>query len=143
MKNKFLEMLKRHEDLRLKPYKDTEGKLTIGYGRNLDDNGISKIEAEILFLHDVENAQIKLMCCKYSSVFKKLCKVRQEVLMNMTYNMGIGGVCTFKKMWGHLEKKEYFLAGSEMLDSKWAGQVGRRAIELAKIMRDGVYYKDQ
>ena len=51
-------MLKRHEGLRLKPYQDTIGKLTIGYGRNLDDRGISKEEAEYLLRNDISRVKI-------------------------------------------------------------------------------------
>jgi hypothetical protein len=50
------ELLSRFEGLRLKPYRDTVGKLTIGFGRNLEEKGISQLEAEFLLYQDIEQS---------------------------------------------------------------------------------------
>jgi len=55
----------------------------------------------------------------------------------MAFNLGFNGLMQFKRMWKHLGRHDYPGAAKEMLNSKWAFQVGNRAIELAKIMRTG------
>ncbi len=53
-------MIKGNEGMRLKPYRCSAGKLTIGYGRNLDDRGISAHEANDLFENDLIDAEMAL-----------------------------------------------------------------------------------
>ena len=128
------ELIKKHEGLRFKPYKDTVGKLTIGYGRNLDDNGITLAEAEQMLSNDIQNCYaecLKLPC------WNKLNEARQAVLLDMCFNLGITRMKTFKKMLAALEVGAYNRAAKEMLDSKWAFQVKSRATELADIMSKG------
>jgi lysozyme len=122
------EVLKRHEGLRLKPYRDTVGKLTIGIGRNLDDVGISEHEAEVLLGNDVNRAIID--CRKMFSNFKQLSSVRKEVLINMMFNMGYSTFSKFKHLKEAVENEQWKKAGYEMLNSKWYEQVGRRGREL-------------
>ena len=66
-------------------------------------------------------------------------EVRQGVLINMMYNLGWPRLSKFKKMLAAFESKDYKLASIEMLDSKWAVQVGRRATELSDIMKAGTH----
>jgi len=126
--------VKRHEGLRLKMYKCTAGKNTIGYGRNLDDVGISADEAELMLKHDLENAEID---AKRFSVYEKLNQVRKDVLIEMVFNLGYSRLSGFKKMFAALERKDYDEAANQMLDSKWARDVGERARTLAYFMRIG------
>lgn len=132
-----LEQICRHEGLRLKPYRDTVGKLTIGIGRNLDDRGITKEEAKLLFLNDIRHTMHALdIEMKW---WTNLDPVRQGVMLNMAFNMGVGGLAKFHRMKTALRNKNYGKAAMEMLDSKWAKQVGPRATELAKQMESGNY----
>lgn len=128
----LIDQLIRHEGLRLKPYKDTMGKLTIGVGRNLDDVGISEQEAKMLLLNDIERA--KSDCMKNLPFFSKLSETRQNVLINMCFNMGIGGLLKFKNTLKAIEEGRYNDAAQGMRDSLWAKQVKGRAEELAKQM---------
>lgn len=130
----LISSVKRHEGLRLKVYKCTAGKNTIGYGRNLDDVGISADEAEFLLKHDLENAEID---AKRFPVYEKLNQVRKDVLIEMVFNLGYSRLSGFKKMFAALERKDYDGAANEMLDSKWARDVGERARTLAYFMRIG------
>ena len=130
----LISSVKRHEGLRLKMYKCTAGKNTIGYGRNLDDVGISADEAELMLKHDLENAEID---AKRFPVFEKLNQVRKDVLIEMVFNLGYSRLCGFKKMFAALERKDYDEAANQMLDSKWARDVGERARTLAYFMRIG------
>lgn len=129
------ELIKKHEGLRLKPYKCTAGKLSIGYGRNLDDNGISEYEAETMLYNDIQRCYAE--CIKFKC-WNGLNEERQSVLLDMCYNLGISRLKNFKKMFAALERGEYKTAAAEMLDSTWARQVKGRATELAKIMEKGV-----
>ena len=124
-----------HEGLRLKPYTDTVGKLSIGYGRNLNDTGITKLEAEVLLDHDLAQAEID--CRRSFSWFPTLSDTRQRVLVNMCFNLGLPKLKTFTRMLAAIADDDYVTASVEMLQSKWAQQVKGRASVLAKMMRDG------
>jgi lysozyme len=133
----LIQQLMHHEGFRSKPYKCTAGKLTIGYGRNLEDRGLSKDEALYLLLNDIHDAQKAVEAALPWS--KNLTPARRGVLVNMAFNLGIGGLLKFKKMLAATEAGRYSLAAEEMLDSRWATQVGERALELADIMKTGLY----
>ncbi|MBE0370295.1 glycoside hydrolase family protein [Pseudoalteromonas sp. MMG013] len=124
-----------HEGLVCKPYKCTAGKLTIGVGRNLQERGITEQEAEYLLDNDI--TMVLGQVSKQLPVFNQLSEVRKLVLLNMAFNLGIQGLKRFKKMLAALCVEEFNLAAQEMLDSKWAEQVGYRAKELADMMAKG------
>ena len=132
----LMERIKKNEGFSRKPYLDSVGKVTIGYGRNLEDRGISKSEAEYMLINDIHNAEDKLEE-HLGYVLKNLNDARKEVLIEMVFNMGIYSVLKFKKMIKALTLGNYEKAADEMLDSKWAKQVKKRAIELSKIMKSG------
>ncbi len=135
-KERLKEMLIRHEGLRLKPYRDSVGKLTIGVGRNLDDVGISEEEALYLLENDIRRAEkIAVECASSHGVlFESLPEDAQLVLIDMAFNLGYK-LKGFKKMFSALKRRDFDEAAWEMLDSRWARQVGKRATELAEIMR--------
>lgn len=127
--------LKRDEGCRLMPYRDTVGKLTVGVGRNLDDVGISESEADFMLMSDVGRAEGGLD----SKIpwWRTLDETRQRVLLNMAFNMGIDGLLGFKNTLAAVKAGEWSKAADGMLDSKWAAQVGQRAVRLAKLMKEG------
>lgn len=128
--------LERHEGLRLKPYLDTAEppRNTIGYGRNLDDVGISRDEADFMLDNDIDKVERQLQTV---DEYVDLDRVRQTVIANMVYNLGFRGVMGFKNMWRAIARKDYNEAARQMLDSLWARQVGSRSDELAELMRNG------
>lgn len=126
----YVEMIKRHEGFRQYPYKCTAGKLTIGYGRNLDDVGISKEEADYLLDMDLDKHTEELDKVITWAVPKDV----YAVLVDMHYNLGHERFMQFRKMLECLKKLNFKGAAKEMLDSKWAKQVPNRAAELANIM---------
>lgn len=123
------------EGLRLKPYRDTVGKLTIGIGRNLDDVGISKDEAVIMFRNDIHNVQIEL--AQRLPFWSKLNQTRQDALTNMAFNMGVPTFMKFKNTISYLAKGDYKSASVECLNSTWHKQVGERADRIAKQILNG------
>lgn len=123
------------EGLRLKPYRDSVGKLTIGVGRNLSDVGISMHEAMLLLDNDVDAVEDDLD--QRLPWWRGLSEARQLVLANMCFNLGIGRLMGFKNTLAAIKVSDYAAAADGMLASKWAGQVGKRAHRLAKMMREG------
>lgn len=128
-------LLVKHESYRQFPYTDTTGHLTIGIGRNLTDRGISTKEAYQLLDEDILYFTSKLNI--NLPFFNELDESRKIVLIDMCFNLGVRGFMSFKRMLAALAERDYETAAKEMLDSKWAQQVGNRAIELSNIMRTG------
>ena len=133
-------LIKLHEGLELRPYRCTSGKLTIGYGRNLEARGITEAEAGELLLNDINELTAQLSSRLYW--FWGLSIVRRAVLTDMAYNLGINGLLSFKKTLRHIELHDYDAAADEMLNSKWAAQVGQRADRLAEMMKTNHWPRD-
>jgi len=154
----FIEKLIEHEGMVLTVYQDTLGIDTIGVGRNLIDRGISKEEldymdipnmgviyefginendAKYLLENDIEIVE-KELCAAHPCV-EELDSVRQLVLMDMAFNMGVPRLKKFVKMWNAIHEEMFHIAAEEMLDSRWATQVGRRADILSNAMKEGSF----
>lgn len=129
--------LHRDEGLRKKPYRDTVGKLTIGVGRNLDDVGLALDEIELMLDNDIKRAEEMML--KSLPWAAGLDEARKAVLINMCFNLGIVGLLGFKRTLAAIKRGDYLQASVDMVQSKWAGQVGDRARRLAQQMRDGVW----
>lgn len=132
--NQVAEWIKYHEGLKLKLYKDTVDKWTIGWGRNIEDNGISKEEADFMFDNDFARCQRELSRFTW---YTNQPKNVQDALMNMCFNLDISRLLEFKRMIAALIAKDYTVASLDILDSKWAIQVGQRAKDVALMMRQG------
>lgn len=136
------EHLRRHllvdEGMRLKPYTDTVGKLSIGIGRNLTDVGISASEAYYLLENDIEKSYRDLVG-RFPWVLR-LDDVRQVVLTNLAFNMGINGLATFVNTLGAVQRGAYSTAANGLRRSKWYRQVQRsRSERLIQMMITGVW----
>ena len=155
---KLMEKLIAHEGLRLTVYKDSLGIDTVGIGRNLQDRGISKeeldeldipsidhvyeygiTEADAMFLaqNDVQIVEEELL--RAHPCVEDLDAVRQLVLVDMAFNMGVPRLCKFKKMWNAIHERKFDIAAKEMLDSRWATQVKSRSTKLANAMHNGAF----
>lgn len=129
------DLLIRHEGLRLKPYRCTDGKLTIGVGRNLDDAGISDAEAMMLLDNDIEKC---IQQAKSNLPWVEgLDNVRKAVVISLIFNLGIEGFVKFKSTIMSIKAGKYDEAADNMMQSLWAKQVGKRAEELSHMMRTG------
>jgi lysozyme len=130
--NKASEILIKHEGLRVRPYRDTTGHLTIGVGRNLDDRGITKEEALYLLENDIKAFSEDLSERLY--YYDALPETAKLVLLDMAFNLGLNGLLTFHQTLEHIKQGDYKEASKSMLQSKWAKQVGGRAIELSNLL---------
>ena len=125
-------MLKIHEGYEQYPYTCSMGVVTIGYGRNLESRGLTEEEAAYLLQCDVKLAEGELL--DQYDYYWNLSGERKAVLIDMMVNLGSTRLRKFKKMHLALELRDYSLAAVEMLDSRWARQVGQRSKTLAQIM---------
>lgn len=128
-----------HEGFVPRVYKDSLGKRTIGYGHLCvepeqwdDDKEYTKEELELVFEKDFEEA---LKNAEHLIGERNINHTAKEVIIEMVFQLGIGGVGKFKNMWKALDKEDYGEASFQMLDSLWAKQTPARAGKLAGKMR--------
>ena len=154
----LIKQLVQSEGLRLEVYQDTLGIDTIGVGRNLEDRGITQeeldtmdipnietvyeygiteVDAAFLLENDVQIVEEELV--RAHPCVDSLDSVRQLVLVDMAFNMGVPRLCKFKKMWNAVHEEDFPTAAKEMLDSRWANQVKGRATKLANAMHNGEF----
>ena len=132
MIKEFTAHLVEFEGLRLMPYHCTSGKLTIGVGRNLDDRGITEDEAMILLANDIKIVQEELLA--RWDWMSDLPPRAQMVVMDLAFNMGVPGLSNFQNMLRDLKDGNWQGAAINLLDSRYAKQVGRRAIYNAHLL---------
>ena len=119
------EMLIKNEGMELKLYRCGSQKLTIGAGRNIQDNGISIDEAELMLKNDMDGVFNDLN--RNIPFWQSMPYNVRLVLADMCFNLGINRLLKFTKMLEALEERDFELAGEELLDSTYAKQVKKRA----------------
>lgn len=132
---KLSAQLTRDEGLRLKAYRDSVDKLTVGVGHNLDDRPISERAAKVILEDDIAEAVGELD--RVLPWWRELEEPRQGVLVNMMFNLGAARLLGFRDTLNLLRLHRYDEASEEMLASKWALQVGPRALRLSQQLRTG------
>lgn len=125
--------LLRDEGKLLSPYPDTRGKVTIGIGHNLTDNGLSDAAVEFIYEEDVAIAESAAR--QIVPTLDSLSDVRKAVLVEMAFNLGLPKLAGFHNMLDCIGEGDWDLAADAMLDSLWAKEVGARATRLATMMR--------
>lgn len=135
--SKLTELLIKHEGKMNFPYEDTTGHISIGVGRNLTDRGLSDSEILMLLSNDLAISVTELT--EAFSWFADLNEARQDALISMHYNLGMPKLLKFRKTLELLEQGMFEAAALEMLDSKWANQIGQRAKDLSKMLSTGEY----
>jgi|TARA_R100000008_G_C3496893_1_gene121632 lysozyme len=128
-----------HEGFIAKPYLDSLGKATIGYGHLIteEDNfeeGREYSKDELLQLFEKDFAKAELGCEQLVGHIQELHIEAKNVVTEMVFQLGTQGVRNFKNMISALEARDYPRASSEMLDSRWNAQTPNRCQSLAKIM---------
>jgi len=151
----LIDQLILHEGMELQVYKDHLGIDTIGVGRNLEDRGIT--DGELAFMNmlktevyeqGITEAHARFLLANDIDIVEKelsnahpcisgIGDVRIRVVLDMGFNLGVPRLNKFKNMWKAVHDRDFSLAAVEMLDSRWASQVGQRAVRLANAMRDG------
>lgn len=147
--------LKKHEGVRDKPYMDTEDIWTWGVGHNLESDKLSipVLALDLLVEGDVPGAidltldtdisqclGYVINVCQTNDVdFTNLNAIKQEALVHMTFQLGVGGVNKFKNFWAAVRDDNDFLASKELLDSKWFKQTPVRSEFVAYLWRNGKY----
>lgn len=127
--------IRQAEGLRLKPYTDTVGVLTVGFGRAIGRVGISRDEAEHLLANDIVRVLKGLDLTM--PWWRGLDDVRQRALAEMAFQLGLDGLLNFRRMRAALMDGDYERAADEALDSKWAAQTPNRARRVAAMIRTG------
>jgi lysozyme len=134
-----IKQLKLDEGKRLSLYTCTAGKLTIGYGWNIEDNGLPESIINQLFEISFETAsKDALSFVGDPAIWELMGEARQGVIINMAFNLGLTTLNEFKQLRKALLVADWHLASVEMMDSMWSRQVGERAERLAEIMYLGV-----
>lgn len=134
----LIALLRRDEGVVKHEYKDSLGFSTIGVGRLIDGRkggGLSDDEIDYLLSNDIKKAMDGLD--QSIPWWRNLTPARQRVLVSMAFNLGIGGLMGFKNTLSMVKAGDYAGAARGMLQSKWAGQVGDRAVRLAAMMEQG------
>ena len=138
--DKLLAMLKRHEGVESHAYKCSEGKITVGVGRNIDSEGgigLSDEEIDFLLQNDIQRCIVELSS-EYDW-FADLDDTRKDAMVDIAFNLGITRLRLFKRALSAMAEGNYKQAATEFLDSKWAKQVGGRALELTDMISSGEY----
>lgn len=129
---RLAQSIRQHEGLRLKAYQDTNGVWTCGYGRNLQELEITVEQADTWLIQDIAKS-IKELDRAFEG-WRDHSETRQNVLIEMMYQMGATRLAGFIQFWSAMRAKDYKRAAQEMLSSRWAKQTPKRAITLAARM---------
>ena len=133
--NGLLELLKKHEGFRSRPYKCSQGHLTVGYGQAIKDLVLDEDIAEMILIRKVDRDTQDII--KRFPWWKSADNDVKTVVSCMVFQIGLSGFSKFKKTIDHLENKRYGKASAEMLDSKWGReQTPNRALELSNIIKN-------
>ncbi len=139
MSYRLKKMLKRHEGVKTHAYEDHLGLTTIGVGRCLAEGSLGLSEEEIDFLLDNDVSRCRKELTSEYEWFDDLDGVRREALIDLSFNIGQTRLRGFVKALGHMADGNYTEASKEFYDSKWATQVGDRALEICQMIESGEY----
>lgn len=134
-RDRLKKQLEIDEDRRKRIYTDTVGKISGGIGRNLTDRGFSDDEIDLMYANDIKIAEKDARSLVPG--FDHLNDVRQEVIMNMSFNLGYSRLAAFKKFLAAVNSSDFDEAADEMKNSKWYGQIKDRGVRLVNAMRKG------
>ena len=141
----LIAMLRRHEgevvtNGRHVAYKCPEGYWTIGIGRNIDpENGIGLSDEEVEFMLENDILRVMQELASEYPWFSDLDDVRKDAMIDIAFNLGATRLRGFRRALAAMEAGNYKDAAVEFLDSKWAKQVGGRALELSDMIATGEY----
>jgi len=139
-----------HEGFRHNMYKDRNG-WSIGNGYSLTSNPLDLPKATIhrykkSGISEAEAKQLVVRMCNKTATelsanydwFTKIPSKSQYVMLDMGYNLGVGGLAGFDKTLYHIKNNQTTMASKEMLRSRWSRQVKNRSKELSQIIKTGI-----
>jgi lysozyme len=137
---RLVDQLITHEGMELRLYQCPAGKWSIGAGRNLQDRGITESEARHLLNNDIRISIDELTDA--FPWFTRLDETRQVAMVDLHFNLGLSSLKTFRKTLGLIAEAvegrvSWNDVGMELLDSRWAEQVGRRSQTIANMLIKG------
>ena len=124
-----------NEGYRTHPYTDTVGKLTIGVGWNLSDNGLPEYVIDWLLHYALSNSRKELL--SHYPWMLRLDPVRFAACQDLCFQMGFPVFNTFRRFRMHMEEDDYLTAGRDLMESKWFRQVGKRGPRMVKMIVTG------
>jgi len=130
--DKLKDQLILHEGLELKTYQCSAGFITLGVGRNVEELGITEDEARYLLDNDILRVTKELD--NAMPWWRDMSEVRQRIVVDMVFNLGMSRFLNFKNAINAMQEEDWEEAAAQMLDSRWADQVGQRATRLATAM---------
>ena len=133
-------MLKRHEGIRSHAYKCSENMITVGVGRNIDENGgigLADDEIEYLLANDIRRVREELDDTYFW--FAALNEARKDAMIDISFNLGQTRLRGFVKAITAMSREQFDIAADEFMDSRWSEQVGNRAVEVTEMIRTGEY----
>lgn len=125
--SKIMKMFLKDEGLKFHPYRCTAGRLSIGYGRNLDDVGITKATAEQMLAEDVKRAESACLAIFGEEQWSRWSENRRMGWINMAFNLGNAGILGFRNTLRAAIGENWVEVERHLRASKWASQVGSRA----------------
>ena len=132
----LIESVKKNEGYRSMVYKDSLGIDTIGYGFAIKDLELEEDICEEILVRKLKDLQSSIK--KKFHWFEDMPPQIKDVVMEMCYQLGVGGFSKFRKTISYLENKQFKHASAEMLDSLWAKQTPNRAKALSNIVKEVV-----
>ena len=139
--NTLRERVRLHEGYRDHVYLDSLGKKTVGIGHLcVEDFWEEDKKYDEDFLLDIFEQDLVEACNNAEQLIEERCPDNslpldiQHVIVEMVYQLGIGGVGKFNNMWTALNDADYYTASQEMQDSRWHKQTKKRCESLAKIV---------
>ena len=136
-KASIISMLKHDEGFRDKPYMDTEGLLTLGFGFCLDKTPLPEKVADFWLMTILKEKSADLAASPANFIYRELNTPRKCAILNMCYQMGVSGCLEFDNMWTALSASNWDGASQEALSSRWAEQTPKRARRIAEVIRTG------
>ena len=137
--SQLVEMIKRHEGVKSKVYLCSAGYETIGVGRNISESGLGLSDDEIDYLLQNDIQRVKEELEETYFWFGALNEARQDAMIDICFNLGLTRLRGFVKALEAMSREQFDIAADEFMDSKWAQQVGTRAIRLTEMIRSGEY----
>ena len=137
----LIKMIRRHEGVRSKVYICSAGYETIGCGRNISASGLGLSEDEINYLLNNDIKRVREELTDSYFWFPAMNEARQAALLDLSFNLGQTRLRGFVKGLEALSREQYDLAADEFMDSRWATQVGNRALEITEMLRSGEWRK--